>query len=205
MEGCLAVNAIGKSGGLAMMWKESIKVEIKNYSNNHIDCLIHLENDKVVHFKGYYGNGDPKKRQSSWDMLRKVGSSIKVIHQSSSNHDVIFLDIEGHKPKERTRDPRLNFDTMSTGLKRMKQRILSKMHGRTVLWISWKKLRIWVKTWVISSIINTKRCAFKLASNKIKAMRLKLGKLHENEEKYWAQRLRITWLKEDDRNTHFST
>ncbi|KAG8495532.1 hypothetical protein CXB51_013393 [Gossypium anomalum] len=45
MEGCLAVNTIGQSGGLTMMWKEGIKVEIKNYSNNHIDSYIQLDND----------------------------------------------------------------------------------------------------------------------------------------------------------------
>ncbi|PPD97292.1 hypothetical protein GOBAR_DD05683 [Gossypium barbadense] len=77
IEGCLAVNAIGKSGGLFMMWKEGTKVEIKNYSNNHIDSLIHLENDKVICFTRFYGNVDSNKRQSSWDMLRKIGKSVK--------------------------------------------------------------------------------------------------------------------------------
>ncbi|KAG8489169.1 hypothetical protein CXB51_017174 [Gossypium anomalum] len=40
IEGCLAVNAIGQSGRLALMWKDGIKVEIKNYSNNHIDSCV---------------------------------------------------------------------------------------------------------------------------------------------------------------------
>ncbi|PPS08704.1 hypothetical protein GOBAR_AA11928 [Gossypium barbadense] len=39
MDGCLAVNAIGKSGGLVMMWKEGTNVEIKICSSNHIDSL----------------------------------------------------------------------------------------------------------------------------------------------------------------------
>ncbi|KAA3479798.1 reverse transcriptase [Gossypium australe] len=151
MEGCLAVNAINKSGGLVMMWKEGIKVEIKNYSNNHIDSLVHLDNDKSIRFMGFYGNADPNKRQSSWDMLRKLslvdlkmdkgwytwvnnreGDALvkerldcflissnnvacfpfmetKVIRQSTSDHDIIFLDTKGRKLRERTRDPRLNF------------------------------------------------------------------------------------------------
>ncbi|PPS06285.1 hypothetical protein GOBAR_AA14366 [Gossypium barbadense] len=60
-EGCLVVNAIGQSGGLAMMWKDGIK----------------LENNKSFHFTGFYGNTDPNKRQSSWDILRKVGDTIR--------------------------------------------------------------------------------------------------------------------------------
>ncbi|KAG8497199.1 hypothetical protein CXB51_008579 [Gossypium anomalum] len=77
MEGCLAVNAEDKSGGLAMMWKESNKVEIQTYSSNHIDSMIHVENDSPIRFTGFYGNADPNKRQCSWNMLRRVGKSVK--------------------------------------------------------------------------------------------------------------------------------
>ncbi|TYH01222.1 hypothetical protein ES288_A09G040500v1 [Gossypium darwinii] len=65
MEGCLAVNANGKSGGLVMMWKESNKVEVQTYSSNHIDSIIKLENDNPIRFTGLYGNAEPNKRQCS--------------------------------------------------------------------------------------------------------------------------------------------
>ncbi|TYH10968.1 hypothetical protein ES288_A07G221100v1 [Gossypium darwinii] len=77
MEGCLAVNACGKSGGLVMMWKAGTKVEIKNYSGNHIDSFIHDENNKPIRFTGFYGNADPNNRKSSWDMLKRVGRLVK--------------------------------------------------------------------------------------------------------------------------------
>ncbi|KAB1671553.1 hypothetical protein [Gossypium barbadense] len=76
MEGCLAVNANGKSGGLVMMWKESNKVEVQTYSNNHINSIIKLENDNLIRFTGFYGNAKPNKRQCSWNMLRRVGQSV---------------------------------------------------------------------------------------------------------------------------------
>ncbi|XP_040966269.1 uncharacterized protein [Gossypium hirsutum] len=77
MEGCLAVKVEGKSGGLVMMWKDSKMVEIQTYCSNHINSLIHVENDSPICFTGFYGNTDPNKRQCSWNMLRRVGKSVK--------------------------------------------------------------------------------------------------------------------------------
>lgn len=36
----LIVPSRGKSGGLAMFWKEGIKLDIQTYSNSHIDALV---------------------------------------------------------------------------------------------------------------------------------------------------------------------
>ncbi|KAK8264452.1 hypothetical protein V6Z11_D12G109000 [Gossypium hirsutum] len=40
-------------------------------------------------------------------------------------------------------------------------------------------------------------------ADSLKVVRLKLGYLYDKEESYWAQRYRIRWLKEGDRNTRF--
>lgn len=34
------VDSIGRSGGLAVMWREDISVEIQNYSKRHINALV---------------------------------------------------------------------------------------------------------------------------------------------------------------------
>ncbi|MBA0717494.1 hypothetical protein Golax_005308 [Gossypium laxum] len=38
----------GKSGGLALLWMEGVKVVVQNYSNYHIDSLITLDESVVV-------------------------------------------------------------------------------------------------------------------------------------------------------------
>ncbi|MBA0688546.1 hypothetical protein Goari_006323 [Gossypium aridum] len=48
MEGCLAVSSGGKSSGLALLWREGVKVVVQNYSNYHIDSLITLDESVVV-------------------------------------------------------------------------------------------------------------------------------------------------------------
>ncbi|KAK8335253.1 hypothetical protein V6Z11_A09G041700 [Gossypium hirsutum] len=94
MEGCLAVNAEGRSRGLVMMWKDSKQVEIQTYSSNHIDSLIHVENDRPIHFKSFYGNADPNKRQSSWNMLRRVGQMVNEKWIIGGDFNALFDEAE---------------------------------------------------------------------------------------------------------------
>ncbi|PPD89493.1 hypothetical protein GOBAR_DD13558 [Gossypium barbadense] len=73
MSGCLAVNSNGRSGGLAMLWRDGIEVIIQSYSNMHIDSMVQMENKNYVRFTGLYGQADPNHRNLSWDMLRRTG------------------------------------------------------------------------------------------------------------------------------------
>ncbi|MBA0573623.1 hypothetical protein Golob_000889, partial [Gossypium lobatum] len=50
MEGCMAINSKGKSGSLALLWKEGVTGE-------------------VVKFTRFYGQANPNSRNLSWDML----------------------------------------------------------------------------------------------------------------------------------------
>ncbi|TYH01227.1 hypothetical protein ES288_A09G041000v1 [Gossypium darwinii] len=307
MEGCLAVNANGKSGGLVIMWKESNKVEVQTYSSNHIDLIIKLENDNPIWFTEFYGNAEPNKRQCSWNMLRRVGQSVtekwiiggdfnaildnaekeggrgkasalmedfrevvdelsmadlktdngwfnwvnnrdgtalvkerldrflmsandmarfpfmetKVIRQSTSDHDAIILDTEGRKSRDRHRDPRLCFKYDVCWAKDVEAKKIIKeawqkgsadimgkieMVGKKLGGWQYKKLKqmctqMGTLQENINKVIDSQGGTY--ASNKLKALRIKLGKLLDEEEKYWAQRSRIQWLKEGDRNTRF--
>ncbi|PPS08709.1 hypothetical protein GOBAR_AA11933 [Gossypium barbadense] len=58
MEGCLAVDSKGKSGGLALMWRASVN------------------DDVVLRFTGFYGQSDSSQRQQAWNMLRRVSDKV---------------------------------------------------------------------------------------------------------------------------------
>ncbi|KAL1178796.1 hypothetical protein V6Z11_A03G118400 [Gossypium hirsutum] len=73
----LAVSFKGRSGGLALMWKNGVDDTIQNYSKFHIDSLVQYENNKNVHFTSFYGNASPSLRSSLWDMLRRIGGSVR--------------------------------------------------------------------------------------------------------------------------------
>ncbi|TYI08986.1 hypothetical protein ES332_A09G039700v1, partial [Gossypium tomentosum] len=311
MEGCLAVNAEGKSGGLVMMWKESKKVEIQTYSSNHIDALVHMKNESPIRFTGFYGNADPNRRQNSWNMLKRVGQTVtgkwiiggdfnailveaekdggrrkpkvlmeefrtivdelavvdlktdngwftwvnnregsarvkerldrflmsanavnsfpfletRVIRQSSSDHDAISLDTEGRRPRDGPMDPRLCFryevcwarnEAAKTIIKGVWQLSIGVLAGDIMDKL--EKVGHDLGAWQFKRYKRMRRQIDALKSNinrlidkpvevydgnKLKAMRIKLRKLLDREEQYWAQRSRVTWPKEWDRNTRF--
>ncbi|PPD99239.1 hypothetical protein GOBAR_DD03731 [Gossypium barbadense] len=79
MEGCLAVSSEGKSGGLALMWR----------------------------FTGFYGQTDPNLRQLSWDMLRRVKSTINEGWIMGGNFNTILNNSEKDRGR---RKPKTSMD-----------------------------------------------------------------------------------------------
>lgn len=60
--GLFAVDCIGRSGGLALLWGEDFSVEIQNYSQHHINRVIQAHPSSVPwKFTGFYGHPDVAK------------------------------------------------------------------------------------------------------------------------------------------------
>ena len=56
-DSCLIVEAVGRSGGLALLWKQEVTVEVQSFSSNHIDARIdNTTNGDEWRFTGFYGN-----------------------------------------------------------------------------------------------------------------------------------------------------
>ncbi|KAK5793998.1 hypothetical protein PVK06_035187 [Gossypium arboreum] len=77
MDGCFVVEANGYRGRLALLWKNEVKVTIKNFSNHHVDLLVLTTGMDNFHFKGFYGFAELNLRDRSWDLLRKMGELIQ--------------------------------------------------------------------------------------------------------------------------------
>ncbi|TYH19504.1 hypothetical protein ES288_A05G357000v1 [Gossypium darwinii] len=73
----LTVNSEGRSGGLALMWKEGVNVSIQSFSKHHIDSIVNLENNKIMRVTGFYGHANLSLRHNSWDILRRVRDSVR--------------------------------------------------------------------------------------------------------------------------------
>ncbi|XP_075475208.1 uncharacterized protein LOC142505947 [Primulina tabacum] len=69
--GSFMVDCRGRSRGLAIFWQDSVKVCIKSYSNGHIDCIVH-DSKQDWRFTGFYGNPEVPMRHFSWELLHRL-------------------------------------------------------------------------------------------------------------------------------------
>lgn len=52
----VAVDRVGQSGGLALLWRKDVDVGLISFSNNHIDAEVQLSGEPTKwRFTGFYG------------------------------------------------------------------------------------------------------------------------------------------------------
>ena len=63
----------GKSGGLALFWREGLSVEVLDFDQSYIDTVV---KGGVLsdwwHFTGFYGSPDTSRRDESWALLKRI-------------------------------------------------------------------------------------------------------------------------------------
>ncbi|XP_023922453.1 uncharacterized protein LOC112033913 [Quercus suber] len=66
----ITVPCDGRSGGLAMLWREGVDVRFKSWSHSHIDVVVYgVGGTMPWRASGFYGNPDVRKRYESWELL----------------------------------------------------------------------------------------------------------------------------------------
>ncbi|KAK1365326.1 hypothetical protein POM88_040887 [Heracleum sosnowskyi] len=71
-EGLVAVDPQGRSGGIALLWKEENNARLLGYSRNHIDIEISVAGMQPWRLTGLYGEPDRAQRKKTWDLLRHL-------------------------------------------------------------------------------------------------------------------------------------
>ena len=66
------VPRINRGGGLALLWREEISLDIQTYSDNHIDAFINHGVDDAWWFTGFYGDPDTASQEDSWSLLKAL-------------------------------------------------------------------------------------------------------------------------------------
>lgn len=73
-EGTIVVEAIGHSGGIALLWRNKDAVSLCSFSKNHIDGIVTTPEGVKYRLTGVYGEPDRSKRHETWSLIRSLAS-----------------------------------------------------------------------------------------------------------------------------------
>uniref|UniRef100_A0A803NVH0 Reverse transcriptase domain-containing protein n=1 Tax=Cannabis sativa TaxID=3483 RepID=A0A803NVH0_CANSA len=68
----LEVPRVGLSGGLLLLWKDDVNVNVLNYGINFIDCYVSTIDGPLFHFPGFYGAPATSQRPFTWQILKRL-------------------------------------------------------------------------------------------------------------------------------------
>lgn len=90
-DNCFVVDLVGRSEGLAILWKLEVEVEVFNYSLRHISVWVY---DAKVKTKwlltSFYGYLDLSKRNESWDLLKRLKPTNKAWYVVGDFNEILF-------------------------------------------------------------------------------------------------------------------
>ena len=73
---CLVVPSVNRGGGLALLWKNSLTVDVQTYSPRHIDAIVTEKNgNRKWRFTGFFGHPETNRRMDSWKLIEQLSKS----------------------------------------------------------------------------------------------------------------------------------
>ena len=78
-ENCFAISSRGRSSGLALLWKSEVVVNIKSFSQHHIDTVVHSENGSLWRCTRIYGHPETDQKQHTWTLLRRLAKLFSLL------------------------------------------------------------------------------------------------------------------------------
>lgn len=71
---CVCVEAIGRSGGLAIFWMEELEVRIQSMDAHYIDCWIKEPDEgRSWRMTGVYGWSEGGLKHQTWELINRLG------------------------------------------------------------------------------------------------------------------------------------
>lgn len=93
---------VSQAGGLAIMWKKYITVDLRSFSQNHIDVNVVLPGEYLKwRCTGFCGITDQAYRDRSWDLLRQLTnhSDLSCVIRGDFNETLCTKEMEGGVPR----------------------------------------------------------------------------------------------------------
>ncbi|KAM6599952.1 hypothetical protein CsatA_019561 [Cannabis sativa] len=73
-DGLFAVDAIGRSGGVALLWRNNGDINLLRFAHNYIDVEVTSFDQGVWRLTGFYGEPNRSARVTTWDQLKTLAT-----------------------------------------------------------------------------------------------------------------------------------
>ncbi|XP_030929385.1 uncharacterized protein LOC115955407 [Quercus lobata] len=74
----LVIPSHGRSGGLALLWRKEINVDVQSFSDRHIDAIVTEDRGFKWRITGFYGNPKVHRRKESWELLKVLSRKFQL-------------------------------------------------------------------------------------------------------------------------------
>lgn len=101
--GSFTIDSQGHGGGLALLWKNEGRVEIKGSSNHYIDFEVTCDQVGRWRYTGFYGCPERQRRRESWQIIRNLAaiSDLPWCMIGDYNDMMHVHEKQGGRPHER--------------------------------------------------------------------------------------------------------
>ncbi|GMN48659.1 hypothetical protein TIFTF001_017816 [Ficus carica] len=103
-KGKIAVDCVGRSGGLSLLWTDSWQVRFRSSSRAHIDVDVIFDLGVAWQFTGFYGPAKKKYCRWAWDLLKRLPTNSNVpwicggdFNEALESCDLVDLGFVGPK------------------------------------------------------------------------------------------------------------
>ena len=91
----LVVGSNGSKGGLALLWRKEVRVDIQTFGPWHIDVEVGgVTGTGTWRFTGFYGQPDTSKREETWRILERLGNANHLPWLCMGDFNEIVSDFE---------------------------------------------------------------------------------------------------------------
>ncbi|XP_075654883.1 uncharacterized protein LOC142625058 [Castanea sativa] len=178
----LVVGSNGSKGGLALLWKKDAMVDVQNFGPWHIDTKVGgTDGTGRLRFTGFYGQPETSKREETWQILERLGSSNYLPWLCIGDYNEILSDDE----------------KLGGNLRAPKQM------ERFREWNKKEFGHVGHQIKLLRNKLQVLEASPKHNMDNIQQVRLALNSWLDMEEVMWKQRSRNNYLNEGDRNTSF--
>ncbi|GAU37962.1 hypothetical protein TSUD_269770 [Trifolium subterraneum] len=218
-----AIDVEGRSGGLAVFWKDSSKYQVVNYTRNFINMIVKDEQWGEWRLTCYYGFPERSRRRAAWDLLRELRnmSSIPWCIIGDFNDLLSQADKKERLDRAMASDSWLQLFPQNSWLKEpdLEDVVVEGWGGREILEVVDRvtrcanKFQRWGKRKRVRFKEEIDECVMRMnelrgnQDGEVSLQYQELSKKHATlliqEEGYWQQRAKMHWLQEGDMNTRF--